>query len=62
MGSLTGQAHTAKVSPVLLLKATFTEERDTQGHCVLELDGQGFHHTSLNLFSFQCVTIHTTFV
>jgi len=51
MGSLTGQAHTAKLSPPLL-KATFTEDREIQGHFVLELDGHGFHHTSLNLICF----------
>ncbi len=45
--------HIAKVFPVPpLLKATFREDRDTQGHGVLELHGQSFHHTSLNLFPF----------
>lgn len=60
MGSLTGKAHTAKVSPPLL-KATLTEDRDIQGYRVLELDGHGFHRTSLDLISFPlclCVSNH----
>lgn len=50
MGSLLGQTHGAKVSAEPpLLKATYTEKMDTQGHFVLDLRGSSFHYTSLYL-------------